>query len=36
MSRTIKGQVGDLVFLMGPKNTNLVGDVDNLLPVKFL
>ena len=29
------GQGGHLVFLIGPKNTNLVEDVEILLPVKF-
>ena len=36
MSQPIRGQGGHLVFLMGPKNTNLVEDVVILLPVKFL
>ena len=35
MSQPIRGQVGDLVFQMGPKNTNMVEDVKILLPVKF-
>ena len=35
MSQPIRGQGGHLVFPIGPKNTNLVGDVDILLPVKF-
>ena len=34
MSRPIRGQGGNLVFQMGPKNTNLVEDVAILLPVK--
>ena len=29
------GQGGHLVFPIGPKNTNLVEDVEILLPVKF-
>ena len=35
MSQTIRGQGGHLVFLIGPKNTNLVENVEILLPVKF-
>ena len=35
MSQPIRGQGGHLVFPIGPKNTNLVDDVDILLPVKF-
>ena len=35
MSRPIRSQGGHLVFPMGPKNTNLVEDVEILLPVKF-
>ena len=35
MSQPIRGQGGHLVFLIGPKNTNLVEDVEILLPVKF-
>ena len=35
MSQPIRGQGGHLVFPIGPKNTNLVGDVEMLLPVKF-
>ena len=35
MSRPIRGQGGYLVFQIGPKNTNLVEDVEILLPVKF-
>ena len=35
MSQPIRGQGGHLVFLMSPKNTNLVEDVEILLPVKF-
>ena len=31
----IRGQQGHLVFLIGPKNTNLVEDIEILLPVKF-
>ena len=36
MSQLITGQGGHLVFPMGPKNTNLVEDVEILLPVRFL
>ena len=35
MSQSIRGQGGHLVFPIGPKNTNLVEDVEILLPVKF-
>ena len=35
MSQPIRGQGGHLVFPIGPKNTNLVEDVEFLLPVKF-
>ena len=35
MSKPIRGQSGHLVFAIGPKNTNLVQDVEFLLPVKF-
>ena len=35
MSQSIRGQGGHLVFSIGPKNTNLVEDVEILLPVKF-
>ena len=35
MSQPIRGQDGHLVFSIGPKNTNLVEDVEILLPVKF-
>ena len=35
MSQPIRGQGGHLVFQIGPKNTNLVKDVEILLPVKF-
>ena len=35
MSQPIRGQVGMLFFSIGPKNTNLVEDVEILLPVKF-
>ena len=31
----VRGQGGHLVFPIGPKNTNLVEDVEILLPVKF-
>ena len=35
MSQPIRGQGGRLVFPIGPKNTNMVEDVEILLPVKF-
>ena len=35
MSKPIRGQGGHLVFPIGPKNTNLVEDVEILLPIKF-
>ena len=35
MSQPIRGQGGHLVFPIGPKNTNLIEDVQILLPVKF-
>ena len=35
MSRPIRGQDGHLVFPIGPKNLNLVEDVEILLPAKF-
>ena len=35
MSQSIRDQGGHLVFPIGPKNTNLVEDVEILLPVKF-
>ena len=35
MSQPIRGQGGNLVFPIGPKNTNLVEDVEILLPIKF-
>ena len=35
MSQLIRGQGGHLVFPIGTKNTNLVEDVEILLPVKF-
>ena len=35
MSRPIEGQGGHLVFSIGPKNTNLVEDIEILLPGKF-
>ena len=35
MSQPIRGQGGHLVFPIGPKNTNLVEDVEILFPVKF-
>ena len=35
MSQPIRSQGGHLVFSIGPKNTNLVEDIEILLPVKF-
>ena len=35
MSQPIRGQGGHLVFPNNPKNTNLVEDVEILLPIKF-
>ena len=35
ISHPIRGQGGHLVFPIGPKNTNLVEDVEILLPMKF-
>ena len=35
MSQPIRGEGGLFVFLIGPKNTNLVEDIEILLPVKF-
>ena len=35
MSQSISGQGDHLVFPIGPKNTNLVEDVEILLPIKF-
>ena len=35
MSQPIRDQGCHLVFPIGPKNTNLVEDVEILLPVKF-
>ena len=35
MSQPIRGQSGHLVFPISPKNTNLVEDVEIMLPVKF-
>ena len=35
MYQPIRGQGGHLVFSIGPKNINLVDDVEILLPVKF-
>ena len=35
MSQPIRGQGSHLVFPIGPKNTNLVEDVEILLAVKF-
>ena len=35
MSQPIRDQGGHLVFPIGSKNTNLVEDIEILLPVKF-
>ena len=35
MSQPIRGQGGHLIFLIGPKNTNLVEGFEILLPIKF-
>ena len=35
MSQQIRGQGGHFVFPIGPKNTNLVQDVEIFLPIKF-
>ena len=35
MSQPIRGQGSHLVFTTGPKNTNLVENIEILLPVKF-
>ena len=35
MSQQIRGKDSHLVFPIGPKNTNLVEDVEILFPVKF-
>ena len=35
ISQPIRGQGGHLFFSIGPKNTNLVEDIEILLPVKF-
>ena len=35
MFQPIRGQGGHLVFPIDPKNTNLVEDIEILLPVKF-
>ena len=35
MCQPITGQGGHPVFPIGPKNTNLVEDIEILLPVKF-
>ena len=35
MSQPIRDQGSHLNFPIGPKNTNLVQDIDILLPVKF-
>ena len=36
MSQPIRGQGGHLVFPIDPKNTNLVEEVEILLPVKSI
>ena len=36
MSQPIRGHGVHLVFQIGPKNTNLVKDVEILLTIKFL
>ena len=35
MSQPFRGQVGHLVILIGPKNTNLVEDIGDLTCVEF-
>ena len=35
MSQTIRGEGSHHVFPIGPENTNLVEDVEILLPIKF-
>ena len=35
MSQPIGGQGGHLIFLIGPKNTNLVEDIEIFFPIKF-
>ena len=35
MSQPIRGLGGHLIFPIDPKNTNLVEDIEILLPVKF-
>ena len=35
MSQPIRGKDRHLVFPIGPKNTNLVEDIEIFLPVKF-
>ena len=35
MSQPIRGQGGHLVFPIGLKNTDLVEDIETLLPIKF-
>ena len=35
MSQPIRGQGGHVVFAIGPKNTNLVENVEILLPDMF-
>ena len=36
MSKPIRSQGGHIAFPIGPKNTNLIEDIEILLPVKFL
>ena len=36
MSQPIRGQAAHLVFLIGYKKTNLVEDVEILLPISFV
>ena len=36
MSQPIRGRGGHLVLPISPKNTNLLEDIEILLPVKFL
>ena len=35
MSQPIRGQAGHLAYPMGPKNTDLVGDIKYFFPVNF-
>ena len=36
MSQPIRGQGSHLVFPIGPKNTNLLEEIEILLPVKYV